>query len=142
MIIWDNLSLIILLKFLFNKIRIPKVPLRFFDKLKYEIRLKFWFLSLEHWNWDTKHKTNWFFDFQSNRTLKFTLWFFNFQSNGTLKFTLEVRFSFFILIWKTKNQIYLKKYLIKLVTRSHYAITIKKYKRSNGFNDQTTIFFK
>ena len=62
----------------------------------------------------TDYKTNWFFDFQNNRILKF-------------KF--EVCFSFFILIWKTKNQIYFNKYPIKLVTRSHYAITINTYNR-------------
>ena len=57
------------------------------------------------------HKTNWFFVLQNTRILKFKL---------------EIRFLFFILIWKTKNQIYLNKYLIKLVTRSHYAITINE----------------
>ena len=62
----------------------------------------------------TDYKTNWFFDFQNNRILKF-------------KF--EVCFSFFILIWKTKNQICLNKYLMKLVTISPYAITRNKYKR-------------
>ena len=33
-----------------------------------------------------------------------------------MKFKFEVCFSFFILIWKTKNEIYLNKYLMKLVT--------------------------
>ena len=61
-----------------------------------------------------KYKTNLFFDFQNSQTLKSKL---------------EFRFSFFILISKTKNQIFLNKYLIKLVTRSYYAITINKYKR-------------
>ena len=75
-----------------------------------KLEIKFWF-SFLYWNWDIKHKTNWFFVFQNTRTLKFKL---------------EVRFSFFILIWKTESQIYLNKYLIKLVTRSHYAITINK----------------
>ena len=96
-----------------SRIRVPEVPFHFFDKLKYEIRNKILvfvsMLKLRH----KKRKTNWFFDFQNNRTLKFKL---------------EVRFSFFTLVWKTKNQIYLNKYLMKLVTRSHYAITINKYK--------------
>ena len=74
-----------------------------------KLEIKFWFLFL-YWNWDIKHKTNWFFDFQNNRTLKIKL---------------EVHVSFFILVWQTKNQIYLNKYFMKLVTRSHYAITIK-----------------
>ena len=72
-----------------------------------KLQIKFWFLFLS-WNWDIKHETNSFFDFQNNRTLKFKL---------------KVRF------WKTKNQICLNKYLMRLVTRSHYAITINKYKR-------------
>ena len=86
----------------------PKCHFVFLINWNTKLEIKFWFLFL-YWNWDIKHKTNWFFDFQNNRTLKFKL---------------EVRFSFFILIWKTKNQIYLNKYLIKLVTRSHNAIAI------------------
>ena len=78
-----------------------------------------------YWNWDIKHKTNWFFDFQNNRTLKFKL---------------EVCFSFFILIWKMKNQIYLNKYLIKRVTRSHYTITINKYKNQIALMIKHQIF--
>ena len=50
---------------------------------------------------------------------------------------------FFILIWKTKNQIRLNIYLMKLVTISPYAITRNKYKRiKNSFNDQTSSFRK
>ena len=43
-------------------------------------------------------------------------WFFDFQNNWTLKFKFEVCFLVFILTWKTKNQIYLNKYLMKLLT--------------------------
>ena len=63
-----------------------------------------------------------------------------FQNTRILKFKLEVRFSFFILIWKTKNQIYLNKYLMKLVTRSHYAITINKYKNQIALMIKHQIF--
>ena len=55
--------------------------------------------------------------------------FFDFQNNWTLKFKFEVRFWFFILIWKTENQTYLNKNLMKLVTISPYAITMNKYKQ-------------
>ena len=80
----------------------------FFDKLKYKIRNKD-FVSLD---WDIKHKVKWFFGFQiTEHKIKF-----------------EIHFSFFVLIWKTKNQIYLKKYLIKLVIIFPYLITINKYK--------------
>ena len=45
------------------------------------------------------------------------------------------------MIWKTKNQIRLNIYLMKLVTISPYAITRNKYKRiKNSFNDQTSSF--
>ena len=90
---------------------LPKCHFVFFIIWNTKLEIKFWFLFL-YWNWDPKHETNWFFDFQNNKTLKF-----------------KVRFLFFILIWKTKNQICLNKYLMKLVTRSHYAIIINKYKR-------------
>ena len=65
-----------------------------------KLELKFWF-SFLYWSWDRKHQNKWFSDF---------------QNSWTLKFKFEVCFSFFILIWKTKNQIYLNKYLMKLVT--------------------------
>ena len=90
----------------------PKCHFIFLTNWNTKLEIEFWF-SFLYWNWD-KYKTNLFFDFQNNRTLKFKL---------------EFRFSFFILIWKTKNQIFLNKYLIKLVTISYYAITINKYKR-------------
>ena len=90
----------------------PKCHFIFLTNWNTKLEIEFWF-SFLYWNWD-KYKTNLFFDFQNNRTLKFKL---------------EFRFSFFILIWKTKNQIFLKKYLIKPVTRSYYTITINKYKR-------------
>ena len=50
------------------------------------------------------------------RYMDYHKWFSDFQNSWTLKFKFEVCFSFFILIWKTKNQIYLNKYLMKLVT--------------------------
>ena len=65
-----------------------------------KLEIKFWF-SFLYWSWDRKHQNKWFFDF---------------QNSWTLKFKFEVCFSFFILIWKTKSQIYLDKYLMKLVT--------------------------
>ena len=51
----------------------------FVDKLKHKIRnRKLWFMFL-YWNWDTKHKTNWFSDFQItehwNSNLKFVFRF-------------------------------------------------------------------
>ena len=99
-----------------NKVLILSVYLKrhsfFFDKLKYEIRnkvlilsvylkchsvflinwnakldIKFWF-SFLCWSWDIKHKSKWFFDF---------------QNNWDLKFKFEVRFPFFIFIWKIKK---------------------------------------
>ena len=66
--------------------------------IKLEIKFLFSFL---YWSWDRKHQNKWFSDF---------------RNNWTLKFKIEVCFSVFILIWKTKNQIYLNKYLMKLVT--------------------------
>ena len=72
----------------------------FFINWNMKLEIKFWF-SFLHWSWDRKHQNKWFSDF---------------QNNWTLKFKFEVCFSFFILIWKTKNQIYLNKYLMKLVT--------------------------
>ena len=77
----------------------PKHHFVVFDKLKYEIRN--FMISFLYWSWDRKHQNKWFSDF---------------QNNWTLKFKFEVCFSFFILIWKTKNQIYLNKYLMKLTT--------------------------
>ena len=84
-----------------------------FDKLKYEIKNKVWF-SFLYLSWGIKHKTK---------------WFFHFKNNWTLKFKYEFSFSFFMLIWETDNQIYLNKYLQKLVTISPYAVTINKYNR-------------
>ena len=92
----------------------PKCHFIFLTNWNTKLEIEFWF-SFLYWTWHIKYKTN--FNF------------FNFQNNRTLKFKLEFRFSFFILIWKTKNQIFLNKYLIKLVTRSYYAFTINKYKR-------------
>ena len=91
----------------------PKCHFIFLTNWNTKLEIEFWF-SFLYWTWHIKYKTNLFFNFQNNRTLKFKL---------------EFRFSFFILIWKTKNQIFLKKYLIKPVTRSYYTITINKYKR-------------
>ena len=84
----------------------PKCHFVFLINWNMKLKIKFWF-SFLYWSWDKKHQNKWF-------------------SDWTIKFKFEVCFSFFILIWKTKNQIYLNKYLIKLVTRSHYAITINK----------------
>ena len=83
-----------------TEIRVPKVPFHFFISWNTKLERKFWF-SFLYWSWDIKNQTKWFLDF---------------QNNWELKFKFEVRFSFFILIWKTKNQIYLNKYLMKLVT--------------------------
>ena len=97
----SGLLVIYMLNYDSSKIRVPKVPFHIFYKLKYEIRKKVlifvFILKLEH-------KTNQ------------TKWFFDFQINWELKFKFEVRFSFFILIWRTKKQIYLNEYLMKLVT--------------------------
>ena len=82
-----------------------------------KLEIKFWFLFL-YWNWDIKHKT-----YKSN-------WFSDFQNNRTLKFKIEVRFLFFVLIWKTKNQIYLK--LVEIYLKpywSHYEITLHNYNK-------------
>ena len=65
-----------------------------------KLEIKFWF-SFQYLSWDMKHQTKWFFDF---------------QNNWALKFKFEFRFPFFILICKTKNQINLNKYFMKLVT--------------------------
>ena len=78
----------------------PKCHFVFLINRNVKSEIKFWFLFL-YWSWDRKHQNKWFFDF---------------QNNWTLKFKFEVSFSFFILIWKTKNEIYLNKYLMKLVT--------------------------
>ena len=78
----------------------PKWHFVFWINWNMKLEIKFWF-SFLYWSWDRKHQNKWFFDF---------------QNNWTLKFKFEVCFSFFILIWKTKNQIYLNKYLMKLVT--------------------------
>ena len=73
-----------------------------FQNLKYEKNMQFlFFKKLIFWFLLSIHGFKWFFDF---------------QNNWTLKFKFEVRFSFFNLIWETKNQIYLNKYLMKLVT--------------------------
>ena len=45
------------------------------------------------------------------------------------RINLQVRFSFFILILKTKNHIYLNIYLIKLITISPHTVIINKCKR-------------
>ena len=93
-------------------IRVPKVSFRLFFLINWNAKLemKFWFLFL-YWSWDVKYKTKWFLDFQNNRTLKFKV---------------KVRFSFFILIWKTKINLF-KQILIKLVTISSDVITINEY---------------
>ena len=78
-----------------------------------KLEIQFWF-SFLYWSCDIKHKSK---------------WFFHFQNNWTLTFKFEVRFSFVILIWKTRNQIHSNKYLMKLVTISPYTITINKYSR-------------
>ena len=78
----------------------PKCHFVFLINWNMELEIKFWFLFL-YWSWDRKHQNKWFSDF---------------QNSWTLKFKFKVCFSFFILIWKTKNQIYLNKCLMKLVT--------------------------
>ena len=52
-------------------------------------------------------------------------WFFNFQNNWILKFKFEVHFSSFILIWRTKNQIYLNKYLTTSVYENVHFILVQ-----------------
>ena len=46
-------------------IGVPKVPFRFIDKLKYEIRNNV-LIFVTYWSWGIKHKAKWFFDFQNN----------------------------------------------------------------------------
>ena len=78
---------------------------------KYEsLYLKCYFVFKINWNSKLQHKTK-------------------LQNNWTLKFRFGDFFPFLILI-KTKNmkKICLKKYLMKLVTISPYAVTINKYK--------------
>ena len=100
-----ELSLLIFSHLSFQNIHIcleslyPKFHSVFSINWNIKLEIKFWF-SFLYWSWDRKHQ---------NR------WFSNFQNNWTLKFKSEVCFSFFILAWKTKNQIYLNKYLMKLV---------------------------
>ena len=91
-----------------------------------KLQIKFWF-SFQYWSWGRKHRNKWFSDF---------------QSNWTLKFKFELCFSFFNLIWKTKNQIYLNKYLIKLVAISLTQSKWISMKESNSSNDQTSNFRK
>ena len=108
-------------------IRVPKVPFRFFlinQNMKLEI--KFWF-SFLYCSWDRKHQNRWFSDF---------------QNNWTLKFKFEVCFSLFIFIWKTKNQIYLNKCLMKLVTMPLTQSQWASIKELNSFRDQRSNFRK
>ena len=65
----------------------PKCHFVFLINWNTKLDIKSWFLFL-YWDWDIKHKTNWFFHFQNNRTLKFKL---------------EISFSFFILIWQNEK---------------------------------------
>ena len=95
----------------------PQVPFRVFFKLKCEIRNKVLiFVSI------LKHKLHdW-----SYKTLTKRL--FDFQNNWTWKFKFEVRFSFFILIWKMKKQIYWNKYLVNACTQAAIHFLTAKYK--------------
>ena len=88
-----------------------------------KLEIKIWF-SLLRWSWDIKHKNKWFFPF---------------QNNWTLKLIFEVYFLFLIYYLKKSKktkQIYLSKYLIKLVTISLYAIARSKYINSHLFFSQ------
>ena len=78
----------------------PKCHFVFLINRNVKSEIKFWF-SFLYWSWDRKYQNKWFSDF---------------QNSWTLKFKFEVCFSFSILIWKTKNKIYLNKYYMKLVT--------------------------
>ena len=77
----------------------PKCHFVFSINWNMKLETKFLF-SFLYWSWDKKHQNKWFFDF---------------PNNWTLKFKFEVCFSFFILISKTKNQIYSNKYLMTSV---------------------------
>ena len=95
-----------------------------------KLEIKIWF-SLLRWSWDIKHKNKWFFPF---------------QNNWTLKLIFEVYFLFLIYYLKKSKktkQIYLSKYLIKLVTISLYAIARNKYINSHlFFHSRNTTFWK
>ena len=106
----------------------------FFIKMKNEKRTesvypKCHFLFFINWNMKLEIKL-WLFRFE---------WFSDFKNSWTLKWKFEVCFSFFILIWKTENQIYLNKYLMKPVTIL-LAQSWKSIKESNSSMIKHQIF--
>ena len=104
----------------------PKCRFVFLINWNTKLEIKSW-LSFLYWIWDRKHQNKWFSVF---------------QKNWTLKFKFEVWFSFLILIWKTQNQIYLNKYLMKLVIIPLTQSCWINIKASNSFNYQISNFRK
>ena len=103
----------------------PKCHFVFLINRNMKLIIKFWF-SFLYWSWDRKHQSKWFSDF---------------RNNWTLKFRFEVCFSFFILIWKTKNQIYLEAVTLRNLNKSQVTLLKLIAASSKDFSINRQIFF-